>query len=536
VNALLAGVTFTPSLNYNSNFTIATSVDDGVAAPITGTKSMTGIAVNDAPTATNLNAAETYTEDTPLNLTDIVVSDVDSANVTVTLTLSNPGAGSLNTGTAGSVTSTYDAATGLWRVSGAIADVNALLANVTFTPVANYNGDFTIATSVDDGIAAPITGVKSMTGIAVNDAPVLTGNTLTITEGGSVVLSGSELSATDVDNAAASLTFTVSSVAGGQFELVSSPGVAITSFTQAQVGSGAVRFVHDGGAAAPSYDVTVLDGALSDGPAAATIAFNKLGGTVEPIPLPPVPGPITSPPPIVEPPLETVGVPVENPHAPPGETSIGETDNAPSPSTLSDLFNNDIQTPASGPDVLVSPTPSKPVPKPSNENQQATSPRNDAPSLTLNSELEEMVTGKLASGDLSTVIDVSGFVQGLNKLREEVLEETVLEKLVVGSTATVTTGFSIGYVLWLVRGEVLLTSLLASLPAWRLIDPLPVLAFLNKRSDEDEDEDDDSIEGVVKKGGETPQSMPVPKQQGGVRSVKWRIVMQPTDSISEASL
>ena len=29
--------------------------------------------------------AETYTEDTPLNLTDIVVTDVDSANVTVTL-------------------------------------------------------------------------------------------------------------------------------------------------------------------------------------------------------------------------------------------------------------------------------------------------------------------------------------------------------------------------------------------------------------------------------------------------------------------
>ena len=45
----------------------------------TGTKAFTGIAVNDAPTATNLSAAETYTEDTPLNLTDIVVSDVDSA-------------------------------------------------------------------------------------------------------------------------------------------------------------------------------------------------------------------------------------------------------------------------------------------------------------------------------------------------------------------------------------------------------------------------------------------------------------------------
>ena len=56
---------------------------------------MTGIAVNDPPVATNLSAAETYTEDTPLNLIDIVVSDVDSPDVTASLTLSNPAAGSL---------------------------------------------------------------------------------------------------------------------------------------------------------------------------------------------------------------------------------------------------------------------------------------------------------------------------------------------------------------------------------------------------------------------------------------------------------
>ena len=54
---------------------------------------MTGIAVNDAPTATNLSPAETYTEDTPLNLTDIVVSDVDSANVTATPDAVEPRAG-----------------------------------------------------------------------------------------------------------------------------------------------------------------------------------------------------------------------------------------------------------------------------------------------------------------------------------------------------------------------------------------------------------------------------------------------------------
>ena len=58
-----------------------TDGDSGVSGA--ASRNINLAAVNDAPTASNLNAAETYTEDTPLNLTDIVVSDVDS-DVTVT--------------------------------------------------------------------------------------------------------------------------------------------------------------------------------------------------------------------------------------------------------------------------------------------------------------------------------------------------------------------------------------------------------------------------------------------------------------------
>ena len=39
------------------------------------------------PSASNLSAPETYIEDTPLDLADIVASDPDSAAVTATLTL-----------------------------------------------------------------------------------------------------------------------------------------------------------------------------------------------------------------------------------------------------------------------------------------------------------------------------------------------------------------------------------------------------------------------------------------------------------------
>src|SRR5256712_10302412 len=129
---------------------------------------MTGTPVNDAPAATNLSAAESYTEDTPLNLTDIVVSDVDSARVAVSMSLSDTAAGSLSTATSGAVTSTYNAGTGGWSASGALADVNALLAGVSFTPTLNYNSNFTIATSVSDGVAA-VTGSKNITGTAADD-------------------------------------------------------------------------------------------------------------------------------------------------------------------------------------------------------------------------------------------------------------------------------------------------------------------------------------------------------------------------------
>lgn len=118
---------------------------------------------NNAPNVSNLTVAEKYTRGTPLNLQNIVVSDPDSDTITATLKLSNTAAGSLSTGTSGAVTSTYNAATGTWKASGALANVNALLAGVIFTPVANFNGNFSVNASISDGVAAALTATKSFT-------------------------------------------------------------------------------------------------------------------------------------------------------------------------------------------------------------------------------------------------------------------------------------------------------------------------------------------------------------------------------------
>jgi len=179
---------------------------------------MIGAAVNDAPTATNLSAAESYTEDTALNLIDIVISDVDSANVTATLTLSNVAAGSLNTGSSGFVTSTYNAGTGLWTASGAIADVNVLLAGLTFTPVLNFNSNFTIATSVSDGVTT-IGGSKSMTAIAVNDAPTATNLNAAESYTEDTALNLIDIAVSDVDSTNVTVTLTLSNVSAGSLNI-----------------------------------------------------------------------------------------------------------------------------------------------------------------------------------------------------------------------------------------------------------------------------------------------------------------------------
>ena len=150
---------------------------------------------NAAPTATNKDAAETYTVDTTLNLIDIIVSDTDSGNVSVTLTLSDMSAGSLTTGTSGTTISTFSS--GTWSGKGSLFDVNTLLASVSYVPTAAYASNFNITVSISDGLAAPVTGLKLMS--INNAAPVVTttGAALGYTEDDAATAVDNALTVTD---------------------------------------------------------------------------------------------------------------------------------------------------------------------------------------------------------------------------------------------------------------------------------------------------------------------------------------------------
>ena len=62
------------------------------------------------------------------------------------------------------------------------------------------------------------------------------------------------------------------------------------------------------------------------------------------------------------------------------------------------------------------------------------------------------------------------------------------------------TSLTIGYVAWLIRGGVLVSNLLTSMPAWRLLDPLPILGNVKSGGSDD----DDSLESMVSADKATP--------------------------------
>jgi hypothetical protein len=90
-------------------------------------------------------------------------------------------------------------------------------------------------------------------------------------------------------------------------------------------------------------------------------------------------------------------------------------------------------------------------------------------------------------------------LDAMNELRIEVKNDNLMKQVLIGSTVTASASITAGYVIWLIRGGVLVSSVLSSLPAWRTVDPLPVLGYLNEIKDEG---DDDSLESLVKKSND----------------------------------
>ncbi|MFL6692567.1 MAG: hypothetical protein ACJ8GO_06370, partial [Ramlibacter sp.] len=106
--------------------------------------------------------------------------------------------------------------------------------------------------------------------------------------------------------------------------------------------------------------------------------------------------------------------------------------------------------------------------------------------LTGFSGLEGAVT-RVSAEQFQQALRSGAFIDELDRLRRQLHEEFDLDRSTTITVAGLSLGVSLVYVLWLIRGGVLLGSYLSAMPAWRLLDPLPVLA---RSGDEDEETED----------------------------------------------
>ncbi|HEU5134322.1 MAG TPA: Ig-like domain-containing protein [Steroidobacteraceae bacterium] len=162
-------VAYTPVANYSGADTFSVRVTDSAGGASTGTVTINVAGVNDVPVFT-LQALNTN-EDVALNsaLSSHVVDPDPTNTFTFTVTAA-PAHGALTVSASGAA---------------------------VFTPVANYNGTDSFAVSISDGAGGTVSGTVTINILAVNDAPVLTTNQLSVSEDG--VLS-TQLVSADVEN------------------------------------------------------------------------------------------------------------------------------------------------------------------------------------------------------------------------------------------------------------------------------------------------------------------------------------------------
>ena len=374
----------------------------------------------------------------------------------------------------------------------------------SYTPNADFNGIDQFVFRVVDGLGAYSEYSALFDVGPVNDAPVLSAQGDTVMQGHTLTLTPAHLQATDIDNATASLQYVLVAPPTGGALLLSGTALGVGgSFTQDDVDAGRVHYAHAGGA--PGVDaflIKLVDPGSEEAQASVQMTIT------------PDPALAVAPPPAVTPPgLPPVdaGAPAApdagTPDAPP--PAVDETVAAVPASPLTSMGNPFASLLESPPVVLIDTTPV--LAPPAYGGGPATASATAAPPIlaALEQTFQAVAHDLRALESMRLSFDSGDFQQQLDQLRDEI-GQLNLNKNTVAASLALSTGLSVGYVLWLIRGGVLLSSLLSSLPAWRLIDPLPVLGHLGRR----DDSDDESLEDML----EQPPPPPVPPEPADTRA------------------
>ena len=227
-------IEYTPNPDFNGSETLSYTIADGNGGTGTGTITVAVTAANDVPVAND--DAASVAEDGSI-LVDVLGndSDVDGDGLTVT------------------------------SISGAANGTASLEAGqVRYDPDPDFNGTEVLTYTISDGNGGTDTGTLTITVDAVNDPPVATDDTATLTEGGDVLVDvltndsdpeGDTLSLLSVGTAANG----DAAIEGGQVRYTPDPGFS---------GSDSVTYaVSDGNGGTDTGTITFTVEPLGTGPA-----------------------------------------------------------------------------------------------------------------------------------------------------------------------------------------------------------------------------------------------------------------------------
>ncbi len=302
-------------------------------------------------------------------------------------------------------------------------------------------------------------------------------------------------------------------MSGGAFERIAAAGIPITTFSAAEILAGDIRFMTDASSAVPAFEVSATDTVHTTAFIRATVT---LAATVDPAllaaagaPSAPtvvatssqaVPGAgstaagavraIESPEQVEASIAERPPVPMAIPRSVPARSARTAGDPAPGESETS----RPAPTSPEGTQLMGAPVGGTPptavlVPPPAGSMTPlaalpAVVPARapglfDAANLTM--DRNDLAAAQSALGNAE-------WREALEKAKAATVAQGRLDALVVGSSTAVAGSLTVGYVMWLVRGGVLLSSLMSSLPAWRVLDPLPILGRTRDDGDEPDGE------------------------------------------------
>jgi hypothetical protein len=96
-----------------------------------------------------------------------------------------------------------------------------------------------------------------------------------------------------------------------------------------------------------------------------------------------------------------------------------------------------------------------------------------------------------------SLLPVPSMLRELDAMRRRITSEVSL-RIWAGTASLLSAGASVAYLIWISRGGSLIGSLLSSIPAWKWVDPIPVLEQAANAARSLKPDRDDGLETIIR--------------------------------------